>query len=410
MIAQGSVLSAQGGLVEVRLPRAAIGEGIRIRSAAAEVCGVVTALRARSALVAVHGAIGGIASGDIVLRDNAALAMPLGTSLLGRCIDAQGRSLDGGAQVRARAQFVTRQAPHPGERAGITQPFWSGISAIDALLTIGRGARIGIFGAPGAGKSTLLHALMQGAHADAVVVGLVGERGREAEEWTRVAPRHAVIVCATSDRSAAERVRAAHVAMAQAAALRSRGLHVLMILDSLARYATALREIALAAGEPVGRGAYPASVFAELARYVEIAGAACGGSITLAASVLSDGDDRDPVSDSARSLLDGHIQLSNRLACSGRFPAIDVPASTSRTMDAVVSEAHAQAARVVRRALAVLAESADARALGIVPSDPDVAAAAAEEQALGRLLYQGRRAAKPAETLSRLCELADRLE
>lgn len=226
----------------------------------------------------------------------------------------------------------------------------------------------------------------------------------------RLAPRHAAIVCATSDRSAAERVRAAQVAMAQAAALRARGLHVLAILDSLARYAAALREIALAAGEPAGRGGYPASVFADLARYVEVAGAAGGGSITLVATVLSDGDERDPVSDSARSLLDGHIELSSRLARSGRFPAIDVPASTSRTMESVVSDEHTRAARSVRRAIALLAESADARALGIVPSDPDVARAAAQEQALEFFLRQGKQPAKPAETLSQLFELADRLE
>lgn len=410
MIAHGSVLTAQGSLIEVRLPRAAIGDGVRIRSTLGDVCGVVTALRARSALIAAYGAIEGIAAGDHVERDDAALAMPLGTALLGRCIDAEGRPLDGGAPVRARARLMTRHAPQPGERAGITQPFWSGISAIDALLTIGRGARIGIFGAPGAGKSTLLHMLMRGAHADAVVVGLVGERGREAEEWMRVAPRHAAIVCATSDRSAAERVRAAHVAMAQAAALRARGLHVVSILDSLARYAAALREIALAAGEPPGRGGYPASVFAELAPYVEIAGAARGGSITLIATVLSDGDERDPVSDSARSLLDGHIELSNRLARSGRFPAIDVPASTSRTMESVVSEEHANAAGRVRRALALLAESADARALGIVPSDPELVKAASEERALELFLRQGKHAVEPPATLSRLHELADRLE
>lgn len=410
MIAHGSVLSAQGGLIEVRLPRAAIGDGIRIRIALGDVCGVVTALRARSALVAAHGAIGGIAAGDPVERDATALAMPLGTALLGRCVDVQGRPLDGGAPVRARAHPVTQQAPQPGERAGITEPFGSGITAVDALLTIGRGARIGIFGAPGAGKSTLLHMLMRGARADAIVVGLVGERGREAEEWMRAAPRHAAIVCATSDRSAAERVRAAQTAMAQAAALRSRGLHVLAILDSLARYAAALREIALAAGEPSGRGGYPASVFADLARYVEIAGAADGGSITLIATVLSDGDERDPVSDSARSLLDGHIELSNRLARSGRFPAIDVPASTSRTMEAVVSPEHWEAARRVRRALALLAESADARALGIVPSDAELLKAAGEERALELFLRQGKHAAEPGTTLSQLLELADRLE
>jgi type III secretion protein N (ATPase) len=255
----------------------------------------------------------------------------------------------------------------------------------------------------------LLHMLVRGAQADAVVVGLIGERGREAEEWMRFAPPHASLICATSDRSAAERVRAARVAIAQAAALRARGLHVLLIVDSLARFGSALRELAMAAAEPVGRGGYPASVFSELAKYLEIAGNTTRGSITLVATVLSDGDERDPVSDAARSLLDGHFELAATLAQRGYFPAIDVPASVSRTMPGIIDDTHAAAAAVVRRAIATLSESRDARALGIVPADPFALRAAAIEEALEAFLRQDSGPEQPDRTLSGLAELADRL-
>ena len=191
---------------------------------------------------------------------------------------------------------------------------------------------------------------MSGCTADAVVVGLCGERGREAQRWIERRDARTTVVCSTSDRPAKERIACVEVAFAHADALRDRGLHVAFVLDSLARFAAALRETATARGESVGRGGYPASVFAQLARFVEIAGPLRGGSITLIATVLSDGDDRDPVSDAARSLLDGHLQLSPRLAAAGRFPAIDVPASASRTMEARCrTGAAAQCRRGARR-------------------------------------------------------------
>lgn len=410
MIARGPVISANGGMVAARLPAAAVGSGVRIRGIGGEIAGVVTALRDACALIAPRESIDGVSAGDQVWNDRTALTLPLGTALLGRTIDPNARALDGGAPIRARARRVHLRAPDPANRSGVVMPFWTGIRAVDALLTIGRGARIGIFGPPGCGKSTLLHLLMRGAYADAVVVGLVGERGREAEEWMRLCPRHASIVCATSDRSAAQRVHAARVAMAQADALRERGLHVLLVIDSLARFAAALREIAISAGESPGRGGYPPSVFAELARLVEVAGSATRGSITMVASVLSDGDERDPVSESARSLLDGHLALSPRLAQAGRFPAIDVPASTSRTMAQVVDERHARAAALVRRALTALAQTEDARMLGIVPADVFTLRAVEAESALESLLRQGNLPARASESLAALAAVADTLE
>jgi type III secretion protein N (ATPase) len=333
----------------------------------------------------------------------------LGTCALGRALDAFGTPLDGGPPPSGRRVALPRVAPLPCERAAVDRPFWSGIRAIDGLLTFGRGARVGIFGAPGSGKSTLLEAFVAGCRADAVVVGLCGERGREAQRWIERCDARTTVICATSDRPAAERIRCVETAFAHAAALRERGLHVAFVLDSLARFATALREVALARGESTGRGGYPPSVFSELARVLEIAGAQTG-SITLLATVLSDGDDRDPVSDAARSLLDGHIQLSPRLAQAGRFPAIDVPASASRTMDAVAAPAHRRRAAAVRAALDLLERTAEARTLGILPEGEAAARAIASEPGLERFLRQGDGAASPAETLAMLAELADTLE
>jgi flagellar biosynthesis/type III secretory pathway ATPase len=235
------------------------------------------------------------------------------------------------------------------------------------LLTIGRGARVGIFGSPGTGKSTLLERIAAHAAADVVVVALIGERGREAAAWIDRCTRRNTIVCATSDRAASERIRAAEIAFAHAARLRSRGFHVLLIVDSLARYAYALRERRVALGEPAGRGGYPPGVFADLARLLESAGTSRDGSVTLLATLIPDGPgEYDPVCEAARSLLDGHLLLSAERAAAGRFPAIDIAAGASRTMQAVIAPAHAAAAATVRAAIARLSETREAREFGLL--------------------------------------------
>jgi type III secretion protein N (ATPase) len=337
-------------------------------------------------------------------------ALSLGTCALGRAIDACGLPLDGGPPLQGKSVAVALRPPQPYEREPITRPLWTGIRVVDGLLTIGRGARVGIFGAPGAGKTTLLESIVSGCSVDAVVVALVGERGREAQRWIEWRNDRTTIVCATSDRSAPERLSAAHVAVAHAGALRQRGLDVLLVLDSLARVAGALREIGVAAGESTGRGGYPPSVFAELAKLVEVAGALREGSMTLIATVIHDGDDRDPVSEAVRSLLDGHIVLSARLAEGGRFPAVDVLASTSRTMESVTDEAHRHAAQTLRQALAALHRVEDARSLGIVPADGDARAAIAVEARIETFLRQRTRSSERHTTLSQLTEIADLLE
>ncbi len=331
--------------------------------------------------------------------------LALGTCAFGRAIDAHGLPLDQGPPLQGRTVVLELRVPPPGRRAPIAVPFWTGVRALDGLLTIGRGARVGIFGAPGAGKTTLLESVVRGCSADAIVVALVGERGREAQRWIEGLDDRTTVVCATSDRPAHERVIAARVAVVHAAALRDRGLHVLLIFDSLARFAAASREIAVARGESTGRGGYPPSVFARMARLLEVAGALDDGSITLVATIINDGDDRDPVSEAARSLLDGHIALSRRLAEAGRFPAVDVPASSSRTMEAVTDASHARAARRIRRALALLARIDDARALGIEPQDGPARSAVSLQPRLDAFLCQGSTGSESGETISELTQL-----
>lgn len=317
MIARGigSVHTISAGMLHVSLPGAAIGDGVLIKSRDLTVHGTVSAIHSAEATIMPHGGIAGIMPGDRVQTDPAALLLALGTGILGRAFDARGTPFDHGPPLRGKRRSTRFTNPTPQQRAPVSTPLWSGIRAVDGLLTIGRGARIGLFGAPGTGKSLLLRTLAEGSGSDAVVVGLIGERGREAAEWSARCNRRTAVVVAPSDRPAAERVQAAKVAVAQAHALRSQGLHVLFIPDSLARFGGALRELAIANGEPLGRGGYPPSVFVEMAKLLEAGGSVYGGSLTIIATVLSDGaDEREPLSDAARSLLDGHIMLSSSLS------------------------------------------------------------------------------------------------
>ncbi|MEA2665850.1 MAG: synthase in type secretion protein [Candidatus Eremiobacteraeota bacterium] len=424
----GRVVATRGPLVEAELPGVRVGDGVRIGGASALGAPARTGVRSRGtsavlaarvaglhgsrALLAPFGAADGIAVGERVEADPDALALVLGTPLLGRAIDAAGVPLDGRPAARGRRAGADSVVPAVAERRPCGDVLWTGVRAIDGPLAFGRGARIGLFGAPGAGKSTLLEAVVRGADADAVVVGLVGERGREAERWlARLDPR-TTLVCATGDRAPAERVRAAEVAFAQADALRARGLDVLLVLDSLARVCAAAREIGLAAGEPAGRGGYPPGVFALLARLLERAGAAGAGSVSLVATVLSDGpDEHDPVSEAARAALDGHLVLSERLARAGRFPALDLAKSASRTLADVAAPDHLRAAQALRAAVAVLEGSRDARALGLDPGagDPFLARCIALEPELERFLRQEGAPCPPARTLTDLLALADRM-
>jgi type III secretion protein N (ATPase) len=310
------------------------------------------------------GTVHNVGPGNVVRVAALEHAIVATSALIGDVVDAYGRSMTGRTGAFARdsralgARSVLRGVTSPLERRPIELPFITGVRAIDALLTIGRGQRIGIFAGPGAGKTTLLSAIARNAEADVVVFGLIGERGRELQEFVQTmsqsdTAKRMVIVAAGSDRSSLERARAAFTATAIAEAFCEQGANVLLLIDSLTRFARAQREIGIAAGEPAGRGGFPPSFYSALPRLVERTGNFKHGSITSVYTVLSEQDlEADPVADEARSLLDGHIVLSSKLAESGHYPAIDVLRSLSRTMPAVTVREHQDAARHVRAMLA----------------------------------------------------------
>lgn len=406
MIARrGSVLAARAQRIDVRIPGARLGERVTVWTRSAVIAARVTALTPSSAILAPLQDARDVARGDRAVIEAGNDACVLGAPLLGRALDGLGRALDGGdAPHGARvARAAYSNAPSPAERQAPSRPLWTGVRAIDGLLTFACGMRVGVFGPPGSGKSRLLDAIARHIDADAVVIALIGERGVEAQRHLASIDARRTIVCATSDRSPGERVEAAELALAHASRLRACGLDVAVIFDSIARYVHAVREVALAAGEPPGRGGYPPSTFGRLAALCEGAGATTAGSLTLIATVLSDvADPSDPLAEAARSFLDGHVILSRRRAERGAFPAIDVPASLSRPMPGIAGTAHWEAACRVREALARLEETRDARELGIARAEP-------LEAALEAFLRQGPEPVSSSEVLASLHELADRL-
>lgn len=356
---RGRILLTKGTMLRAVLPGARLGELCRLRDAGLSepLLAEVVGLDADEAVLAPVGTMLGLSVGAEVERTGDVLRVPVGSALLGRVLDGLGRPLDyamRGALGPAQWRPATADPPPALARRPVDRALPLGIRAIDALLTCGEGQRLGIYGEPGAGKSTLLASLVRGAKVDAVVVALVGERGREVNDFidrqldaeTRA---RAVIVVATSDRPAVERLKASYTATAIAEGLRDEGRRVLLVLDSVTRFARALREIGLAAGEPPTRRAFPPSVMAELPRLLERAGNTASGSITAFYTVLVEGDGSgDPVAEETRAILDGHIILSPSLAASNHYPAIDVLASRSRVMDAIVDPAHRQHAGRIR--------------------------------------------------------------
>jgi FliI/YscN family ATPase len=316
-----------------------------------------------------YGDTAGVGPDDAIEAAETPFDVRVGEELLGRVVDGLGRPIDGKGPVRGRVVPVDRAPPTALSRERIDQALPTGVRAVDGLLTLGVGQRMGLFSGSGVGKSTLLGALARGASADVIVVALVGERGREVREFVEEtlsgARQKTVVVATTSDAPALERLRAAQVATTVAESFRDEGRRVLLLVDSITRVARAQREVGLAAGEsPVRRG-YPPSVFAMLPRLLERSGQSARGSITAIYAVLVEGDDLDePVTDEVRGILDGHIVLSRALAAEHHHPAIDIAASVSRVMKKVVTPAHAAAAAVLRRLLAVHEEKKDLVALG----------------------------------------------
>ena len=359
----GRLVAVTGPLLRAELPAARIGELCALRNPEggetrfAEVVGLDGAV----AVLAPQGSTAGLSARTLVTALGRVAAIPVGDHLLGSVVDAFAAPLEGaGTPAPPGAQRRPLDAPAPPAlaRRAIARPLPVGLRAIDGLLTCAEGQRIGIFGSAGAGKSTLVGDIVGGTVADVIVVALVGERGREVGDFVtrvlgpRLRPR-SVVVAATADRPPAERMQAARVATTIAEHFRDRGARVLLVVDSVTRLARALREVGLAAGEPPARRGFPPSVFAALPQLFERAGMGTVGSITAFYTVLVEGDAAaDPVAEETRSLLDGHIVLSDRLAAAGHFPAIDVLASRSRVMGQVVSAAHRAAAARVAALLA----------------------------------------------------------
>jgi flagellum-specific ATP synthase len=292
-----------------------------------------------------------------VMASDGALLLPLGEGLLGRVVDAHGAPMDHkGPLCNATALPMDRKQINAMDRAPVREPLDTGVRAINALLTIGRGQRIGLFAGSGVGKSVLLGMMARYTEADVIVVGLIGERGREVKEFIEdilgeSGLARSVVVAAPADEPPILRMQGAAYATAIAENFRDKGLHVLLLMDSLTRYAMAQREIALAIGEPPATKGYPPSCFSKLPKLVERSGNGLNGigSITAFYTVLTEGDDQqDPIADAARAILDGHIVLSRSLAEAGHFPAIDIEQSTSRVMHNVVSREHFELARRYR--------------------------------------------------------------
>ena len=360
---KGRVTQVVGTIIKAAVPSAAIGEICLLRNPGgggddmlAEVVGFLRDV----ALLTPIGDMYGISGATEVIPTGRSHQVSVGMGLLGRVLDGLGRPIDESEHGPLAVETyypVFAEAPNPLTRRMIVNPLPLGIRVLDGILTCGEGQRMGIFAAAGGGKSTLLAMLVKGAEADVSVVALIGERGREVREFIErelgeAGRRKSVIVVATSDRSAMERLKAAYVATAVAEYFRDQGKRVLFLMDSVTRFARAQREIGLAAGEPPTRRGFPPSVFAALPRLMERVGQNDKGSITAFYTVLVEADDMtEPIADETRSILDGHIILSRHLASANHYPAIDVLGSVSRVMGAVTSQEHRRAAGRLRELL-----------------------------------------------------------
>ena len=362
------------------------------------------------------GEVAGIGPDAVVSPTGRPLCVRVGEGLLGRVLDGLGKPLDGQGPIAGPTEewAVDRPAPDPLTRRRVAKPLALGVRAIDGFLTVGEGQRVGLFSGSGVGKSMLLGQIARQTEADVNVIALVGERGREVSEFIEDAlgpegRARSVVICATSDTPSLVRLKSAFVATAVAEWFRDRGRRVLLMMDSLTRFACAQREVGLAAGEPPARQGFPPSVFALLPRLLERTGNSHVGSITALYAVLVSGDDMDePIADEVRGILDGHIVLSRELAVRNHWPAIDVLASLSRSMNAVADPNHQRAAGELRGVLATYERQRDLIALGAYRrgSDPRTDDAIARIEGIEAFLQQRTdEAATLAETLDRLRQL-----
>ena len=393
---RGRITRVAGHALEVEAAGLRCGDAVSIARDGEPLLAEVVALRDDRAVLVPLGDPAGLGLHAEVLPLGGRPALRVGEALMGRVLDGLGRPIDGPPPPGLVPWDLERPAPPPLARPRIRTVLPTGIRALDGLLTVGVGQRIGLFAAAGVGKSTLLGQIVRNARADVAVVGLVGERGREVREFVdealgREGLARSVVIAATSDAPAMVRARASHTATAVAEWFAEQGRSVLLVVDSLTRHARALREVALAAGEPPARQGFPASVFGALPRLIERAGPRPRGAITAVYTVLVAGNDLDePVSDEVRSLLDGHVVLDRRLADAGRFPAVDPNASVSRLMSWVTGPGHRAAAARLRALLAAHERQRDLLALGAhVPgADPEVDAYLDRASAIDAFLAQ----------------------
>ncbi len=395
----GKVVNVVGLTIESAGPDAKLGdvcqiypEGEDARPIMAEVVG----FKDKKTLLMPYDSVDGIGLGSMVENTGHPLTVYVDDSLLGQTLDGLGRPLDGRAPS-GTPYTVEAAPPDPMEREIIDQVLPLGVKAVDGLITVGKGQRIGIFAGSGVGKSTLMGMFARNTKADINVIGLIGERGREVREFIErdlgeEGMRRSVVVVATSDRPALERNKAAKTATAIAEYFRDQGKDVLLMMDSLTRFSMAQREIGLASGEPpVSRG-YPPSVYSEMPKLLERAGRAAKGSITGLYTVLVDGDDfNEPITDTARSILDGHIMLDRRLGHKNHYPAIDILQSISRCMSQITDRNHKQAAGKLKNVLATYSEAEDLINIGAYKngSNPSIDYAITKIDAVNEFLCQG---------------------
>ena len=360
---KGRVIQVVGTIIKASVPGVKVGEICILRNPWEdhEIQAEVVGFTKEAVLLTVLGQMVGISAQTEVIPTRRVHQVPVGRTLLGRVVDGLGRPLDADKKGPLRPEGyypVYADPPNPLERTIITKPIALGVRALDAMLTCGEGQRMGIFAAAGGGKSTLMAQIIRNTEAEVTVMALIGERGREVREFIEkdlgeAGMRKSVVVCSTSDRSAMERLKAAYVATAIAESFRDKGMKVLLLMDSVTRFGRAQREIGLAAGEPPTRRGFPPSVFSELPKLMERAGNSSKGSITALYTVLVEGDDMtEPIADETRSILDGHIILSRKLAQMNHYPAIDILQSLSRCQNAIIQPDHKKDASKLRSILA----------------------------------------------------------
>lgn len=397
---KGKVTKVVGLTIESRGPEVDIGNLCEIHSSSrnSKIQAEVVGFNEHNILLMPLGEMKGIGVGSTVSSKREVVRVEVGDNLKGRILDGLGRPIDNLGSINVKKYYpVEADAPHPLKRKRINEPLSLGVKAIDSLLTIGKGQRVGIFAGSGVGKSTLISMIARNTKADINVIALIGERGKEVREFIErdlgeEGLKRSVVIVATSDQPALVRQKGAFVATAVAEYFRDQGKDVLLMMDSLTRFAMAQREIGLAVGEvPVSRGFTP-SVFGIFPKLLERAGNSDKGSITGLYTVLVDGDDlSEPVTDAARGILDGHIVLSRKLANKNQFPAIDILGSISRVMNDIVSDDHKKIASSLRRTLATYYDSEDLINIGayVRGSNPRIDYAIDNIESIRNFMAQG---------------------